>query len=419
MNTIEDRLRSAIQETASEVTPGSLPPLELPARARRTHPTQPGRPGRRSWSRLAGWLAPLAAAAAVLAVLAGSLAVTRGLSHRHPAARPNALSKAPAVDGGAIPRYYVTLQPGPLSEGSTRAVVRATATGAALAAVRPPRSYSILTWVSAAADDRSFVLSAQPKTKASYAATAFFLLRLDPAAGTAKLTRLAIPGVPASWQVTGLALSPDGSKLAVALQGTTTKTAAIQVVDLSTGARREWTSVSGLVTTDELGANPLSWTADGRTLAFDYEPRARLNVEVRLLDTAARSSSLESARAAVTFVKWPGGSVAGAALITPDGTRIVAAAVLSSAKLEFHAYSVRTGKLVAVLGRLRYHRGAITGWPDVYWTDASGSALIVKVTRPGARAPGNGGLTSVALGVLTGTAFTPLRGAPAGSMPAW
>lgn len=114
-----------------------------------------------------------------------------------------------------------------------------------------------------------------------------------------------------------------------------------------------------------------------------------------------------------------GWSVAGAAIITPDGTRIVAAAVLSSATLEFREYSVRTGKLVAVLGRLRCHRGAITGWPDVCWSDASGSALIVKVTRPGAHAAKNGGLTSVALGVLTGATFTPLRGAPASSRPAW
>ena len=46
MSTIEDRLHSAIRETAGEITPGSVPPLALPVAARADRALRPGlRPG--------------------------------------------------------------------------------------------------------------------------------------------------------------------------------------------------------------------------------------------------------------------------------------------------------------------------------------------------------------------------------------
>ena len=50
--------------------------------------------------------------------------------------------------------------PGPLAARSTRAVVRATASGAVLATLTPSGGYDSFTWVTGAADDRTFVLAA-------------------------------------------------------------------------------------------------------------------------------------------------------------------------------------------------------------------------------------------------------------------
>ena len=79
------------------------------------------------------------------------------------------------------------------------------------------------------------------------------------------------------------------------------------------------------------------------------------------------------------------------AIITPDGSKIVAATEdltkhpLSS-ELAFTEFSAATGKVVKVLGR----------WPipglypgqtqDVLWTNSSGSTLIVLAHKPGAPA---------------------------------
>src|SRR5262249_55178778 len=128
-----------------------------------------------------------------------------------------------------------------------------------------------------------------------------FMLRLDPAHRTARLT--ALPIAEGSNSLSGIALSPDGSRLAVALgpgglgpgqeQG-------IQVVTLRTRAVRTWTwraPRSNYLGYLVLGANPLSWTADGRMLAFEViidlaQRGAHPDLAVRLLDTTAPGDSL-------------------------------------------------------------------------------------------------------------------------------
>jgi DNA-binding beta-propeller fold protein YncE len=338
------------------------------------------------------------------------------------------LRPAPKVASG-LPAYNIALAPGPLASDSRSAVVRATATGEVLATVEPPRPYRAFTWVTAAADDRTFALAAElippgapPQARG---ATAFFLLRLDPAAGTARISKLSIPVLPdprgMGSAVSGIALSPDGGKLAVAL-GNTSFRAVIKVFDLRTGAVKSWRGTRrGNVTADELGANPLSWTADGRTLAYDEW--IGNNLEVRLLDTNAPAGSLAASKLAITFHDWPNtGSVAGSAIITPDGTKIIAMAVPGAGnadKIQANEFSTATGKQVAVLARLRYQKHAITGWPNVLWTDSSGSRIIVKVTRLGAAPGKNGGLTAEEIGIMTRNRFTPLRGLPGGEVPVW
>ncbi len=149
-----------------------------------------------------------------------------------------------------------TTSPSPAIRGMQQhAVVRASATGAVLATITAPRPYRTLTWVSGAADDRTFVLAAQrwwriTRGKGGLAAeqrdsdtrVRFFRLRLGPSGRVAQLTTLPLPEKPQAAQLAGIALSPDGSKLAIALHGSGPANAQrdpkIGVISLATGSMR-------------------------------------------------------------------------------------------------------------------------------------------------------------------------------------
>jgi hypothetical protein len=155
---------------------------------------------------------------------------------------------------GSVPEYYVALEltgsgeccgPGGWYAPRTQAVVRVTATGAALATISPPRPYGTFTGVSAAADNRTFVLAAQLLARLplrSPPATRFFRLRIDPASVTAgepaRLEPLPIAEQPAGTEVSGLALSPDASRLAVTAGPMLGP--ALHLFTLATGAGRAW-----------------------------------------------------------------------------------------------------------------------------------------------------------------------------------
>ncbi|HEY7360467.1 MAG TPA: hypothetical protein VH642_06620, partial [Streptosporangiaceae bacterium] len=190
MNTVEDRLRAALRETAGEVTPQSVPPLRLHAARRRRGMAGPA--ARRRW---AAWLAPLAAAASVTAVVAASLAISTAFHGGHRAA------SGPAGPFAGLPPYYIVLagqNPSPIVMQRQFAEVRATATGATLARVTPPRPYRTFTAAAGAGDGRTFVLAAGP-----WAVTykdggklirdtpaKFFLLRIGAGGHTTRLTAL-------------------------------------------------------------------------------------------------------------------------------------------------------------------------------------------------------------------------------------
>jgi hypothetical protein len=421
MNTVEDRLRTALRETAGEVTPQSVPPLRLHGTRRRG---MAGPAARRRW---VAWLAPLAAAASVTAVVAASLALSTAFHGGHRAV------SGPAGPFAGVPPYYIVLagkNPSPVVMQRQFAEVRATATGATLARVTPPRPYRTFIAAAGAGDGRTFVLVAGPWAVTYQdggkiireAPTKFFLLHIGAGGHTTRLTALPIPRQPGgSFDI---ALSPDGSKLAVALRDSSVGGPAIQVFDVATGSER-----------DEL----LSWTADGRTLAFQQWVTGEI-IHLRLLDTTTPGGSLQAASRLV--LRWPGdgatwhyvhGKISNvlfgfSAIITPDGSKIVAATEdltkhpLSSA-LAFTEFSAATGKVVKVLGR----------WPipglypgqtqDVLWTNSSGSTLIVLAHKPGVPTKDPRSINSagygIEFGVLHGNQFTPLPGAPAPGPNPW
>ena len=161
MNALEDRLRTELRAESQLIAPESIPALSLPGhdghRAAGNGRRVPG-PVRRTAlpPRWRGWLAPLAAAAAVVGVVIASLAIS-SLILRPAGSGPASTSSVFAK----VPRYFIAAPEVP----GRAVVVGATATGAVLGTVTPPKPHTFFAWVTAAGDGRTFILGASPKLR--------------------------------------------------------------------------------------------------------------------------------------------------------------------------------------------------------------------------------------------------------------
>ncbi len=429
MSTVEDKLRQALEATASEIPETRMRALSLVPRARRGHIG--GSPGRAAtWIRWrhSRWAAPVAATAAVAVVIGLSAAI--GASHlgagssmltRLGPGTTVPLRTAPAVDGGAVPAYYVVIH-GPSVE------VQATATGTVLANFQPAAAFIA---VSGAADDRTFVLAALRKSQIE-----LYLLRLNPQAGTARLNALPITiAAGGSLQFAGLALSPDSSKLAVAVNYDSSSRAhgvGIWVYDLATGSSREWlwpSSQGKVIQGLRSGPGWLSWAADDETLAFDIETGVLEGyVTVRLLDTDAPGTDLSRSRVVLSspvIMATPQPQYE-SPLLTADGSTIVVGQCEVPGNggpgcpgtagtqgrylpetLSIDQYSARTRHRIATIYQRRYEvPQAQSGYPglapSVLWANPSGTVLIISTGAPLAT-------QSAELGIVRDGTFTPLR----------
>ena len=439
MNTIEERIRAATRAAADTVPPDSVPPLELPGERPawfRRRPAQPRRPV----AARAGWLAPAAAAAAMVVIALFIVAVSHSARQEAaPSAQASATPGPPApgppassyVASGQVPGYYlaITSQGNPNFNPSF-VVVQATATGKTLFTYTPAYGNTVVA-VTAAADDRTFVLDEQPwagqNGNQSFEPRSFFLIRLSKAGQLGTAQRLNV-SVPRGQLVTGLALSPDGRRLAMAVQPDNVKAKPdleqVRVYTLATGAVRTW-SASGIIGAGPDDARSMSWTADGRTLAFEWTGATGPSsgtIAVRLLDVGARGGGLlaRSRLATPLTGKNPAGLACQEdSVITPDGSAVVCGAIEATgvsvrpsasgsplkrgAQTAFFEFSTATGKVTRALGRWTFPSvGALS--VEVLWTSRSGDVLIgVIPTAGGGRA-----------GIIRGNEFTPLPVAVAG-----
>ena len=427
MNTIEERIRAAARAAADTVPPGSVPPLELPAE----HPREDG------WRRR--WLVPAAAAAAVVIVIAVT-AVTVGPATRTraPAIAPAATAPGPMLPGpslasyvssGMIPPYFVAVAfTGKAAQSPAVAVVHDTVSGHALATIRPSIRGGTIVGVSAAGDDRTFVLDEQTWVKPKYpfptagysGPHSFYLLRLSSAGRVSSLGRLRVT-VPATQVLSAFALSPDGQRLALAVQPKKGPARTdLKVVTLSTGSTRVW-SAAGIFRSGAADSRGLSWTADGRELAFEWQANnvgMFPGVEARLLSlTSAGGDLLAASRRVIATTRQfkPSGSTfqvtdaENEPVVTPDGSAIVTNSVYFQVKTKdsgkawngrygFAEYSTRTGKLVRILGYWKI-KPAGYFFTQVLWSSPSGRVLIGII--PDGR-----------MGVINGNEFTPLNMPP-------
>jgi hypothetical protein len=347
------------------------------------------------------WLPAVAAAAAVCLIAGLSVAVANG--HRSP--RP---ASASDLALRSVPDYYAALVRSKAGSGvfpEYAAAIRDTRTGATIVTAPPPAGFSTFSLVSAAANDRTFVLVARVAGRRGLrtGAERLFLAQFSPSRRTLVVAPLAIP-LPASQKLGGIALSPRGTELALAvLSGPGDGDLEVSVIPLAGGAPKIWTAAGGVAQAG--GASALVSVAwgPGRSLAVRYSP-AGVSPSVRLLNTDGAGGSLIADSRLVMHGRH--GWSLGAAVLSGNGNRIVVTVYRVMAVTvngpgphplppgyELQEYAA-TGKLVRV----------ITAIGMAYWSNSGGSVLIV-LAGSGQRAT---------LAVLSGRRLTPLPGSVLG-----
>ena len=333
----------------------------------------------------------------------------------------------------AVPEFYVALEfigdgqccrPGLPSAPLTQAVVWVTDSGTALATISAPRPYDTFTGVTAAAGNRTFVLAVRklaqlPPPVTALPATRFFLLRIDPASrtpdGRARLTPLPIPEQLPGRAVSGMALSPDATRLAATV-GPCPGAAGLHVFTLATGADRVW---DGPRVGPAFGPGAVhgcrSWAAGGHTLALISSGAPSPDRGVRLLDTAAPGSSLlANCRLVLPIPTGPvnrSGNYWRQVMISADSQTIIAVVQVEAQGIGGHlggvtqklvTFSAGTGALLRTLNHIPVHGG----YQQVLWASPSARLLIVSGTQPGSTV---GSFTlGYSAGTLSDGRFTPI-----------
>jgi hypothetical protein len=382
------------------------------------------------------WFAPVAAAGVAVALIAACGGAPTQATQQASGAAPRQVN---------VPPYYVALiGPGPEQQlapsPASVAVVRATATGAVLARITPPRQYAFTT-VSGAADDRTFVLygvgpaSGDTVQYGTYRQR-LFLLHINPAASSpsarAQLTELPAADIPGGHQrqLLAMALAPDGTSLAAIFFRRITvapySTGYLTVFNLADGTQRTWTRnvcEHGTCAKEAIGDGfplimypsrvQLSWTSDSRSLLFIA---GQTGSEVRLLNVGAPGTSLMTDSRALpvrTAIRlWSD------AVITPNGRTVFIeySSGAATVVLNLLRFSAASGDSTVVNHVVLFTEGQATGTgpDDVLWTNDNGSKIIVLGAQPG---PKKGGLhgqiftptpSGQTAGIYDGTRYTPI-----------
>jgi hypothetical protein len=313
----EERLADALHAAAESVRPGTLRPLTTPD-------TKRLRGADRASKRRRTWLVPVMAAAAVTAVtLAGVVVARQG-------------GVTPSGPTGPPPYYVLThslsLRNGDWSDFVIE--VRSTATGRVISTLKLPERLGAgnlvrVASVSAAADRRTFFVVMRGQAPGADIYRFHLEIYRFHLTATGHITRLTrVPGIPETgFGLTAVAASPDGSRLAIGGVLLRSYRRTLMIVNVASGRRTTWTAGSRAALPDDVGE--LSWTADGRTLAFVLTTWNRavqhgyryFDEVVRTVDANGRGGSLADSRVVFAQKASPVRSMAGA-VISPDGRRV-------------------------------------------------------------------------------------------------
>ena len=357
----DDELRARLTEWAGPLRAAPPPPLAAIQRRRR-------RRAARQAAAAGGAVAAVTAGAIVLGGWPASTAPRPA-----PPVSPYLAVPLPAPDAGPeTAPYFITLD-----AGNRQPATVSRASGGILGQVRAPAPGLTLTWVTAAGDDRTFAFAARDQA----GQTTFWGLRLSAAGQPGRLTRLPVPPL-AGGQLTGLALSADGSQLAIASGTGSSSTGTggaprLEVASLATRTVRTWSAATGQV-------SMLSWAGDDR-LAFYWLRRSpgtgvpRPGSGVRLLDTTRDPASpLAASRLLVPDgVTVHGSAGITGARIAPDGRSVFLTLHPAPRQGRFRIvrFSVATGQLEQVI---LSSPGDSLGYCGVTWTSPSGERLLAQ-----------------------------------------
>lgn len=271
-------------------------------------------------------IAPLAAGLAVAGLVTGLALVAQSPKAPKAPVHPSAAG-APTAADQRMPRYYATLSGG---SGRMLAAVHDSQTGEVLSQIRVPGPPGIYPNIAADGSDLSYVLTATLQERQGRAVPAVYQLRVSADGQSETLTRLPVNVQPLSRDdvLDSLAVSPDGSELAVALQISHSASklemrGEIILYSLTGGPTRTWTAPGDqpALPTDLnwIGKSQLAFVwQDQLTGSADYFFTGRS--QIRVLDTSAPGHDLLASR-----VLLAGGGKLGfiqSASVGPDGSPI-------------------------------------------------------------------------------------------------
>jgi hypothetical protein len=308
-----------------------------------------------------------------------------------------------------VPAYYAALtttgaagRVGPLD-----ITIRDTTSGVILATIAPPPGFATFSLVSGGTGEGEFLVAAQRwdltqpdgplPAPVNASPVKLYTLRFDAAAGVTTLTPLPVPEIPGT-QFWSAALSPDGSKVAIAVTPAGTDLPGppqqVRIYTLPDGAERIWTAagLGEVFTSWRLDPRALSWSADDRTLAVNWRDPAPT---VRLLDTQAAGGSLLAASRLTVSTDGTAFACTGDAVLTAGGTLLICAGnadpasqagpVQAARQVGFGEFSAATGKLAGVF-HPALAPGCCTGAVPVatlIWASPSGNTFIETETGAG------------------------------------
>jgi hypothetical protein len=384
MTSIEERLRAATLAAAGTVPDGEVAPLRLPRSRIRL-----------AISRLRGRtlyvVAPLTAAISVAGIFAAAAAARGSLG----TSSPGTSAGGPSLH--LLPADYVALTyVGTYKSWKivrTRAVVASTTSGRRLAVVSPPKPYDTFTAITGTPDGLTYVLAAQDQTRSNVrhgqAGGPVKLYELKISSGTATLTPLLTPTLPA-MAVGDMAISPDGSQLAVTGYWSDFRDVGLRVYDLATGALLHSWPVTGPPHTGKCctfspTATAPSWEANGQYVTIDVT-LAHCQDCVALVNTQAPGTSVQAVSRVIARTHnrhyqefWTN------TIVSPDGNRLLRSAqvAVKTSRRSYYlvprifTYSVPSGMTLATLRGSRLHE-----W-QVDWSSQSGRAFVVTAISQG------------------------------------
>jgi hypothetical protein len=400
MTQLEERLRRGMKDYSERVGPGSVQPLREPARGRR--------------SEVMRWLAAATAVVAVISVIA-AVSLAAG---QHPRRSDDS---APPARG--MPPYYVTVYWTHTDHGKktvTRAVVHDSATGAALASVLVPTAIvgggaAASADISAAADDRTFVIYEAGAISSTDFLNWMFLLHVSGNGRSVTLRRMRI-NVPRTIAVSYVALSPDGRMLAMQEQSCDKAGCqhfALRVVNIASGSVRTWS-------TRQFGEpDSVSWAGNKRVVflwdarwADPGTDRSGGTVGYRMLDLTGQGGNLLASTPIASPPHEPSGQIS-TELATADGRTVFTSSVRNipnghgtdTVVAKIIELDAHTGKLLRVLRTVTVHAAKV-GMNSAFFLDQD--CYVLSLAPSGVHLL----IACYAFGRLDGNVFTPLPGFP-------